>query len=395
MTSIKYLTEVMPVGKDEMLTEARADKLVSAKRHPTLEACLAATVKVVERHAISGAASLVHDELAEALQDHVDIFGDRAAAKDPDDWDTQLDAAIEDILTPYSDVLSADWMAKSTIDSGMWQENGVDNLSKSFGKEVFKQLCWHHGDKDNPGRVKQPAQILANAGILQSDVMSAFGDRIGTAGAPPASEDDVHEANQEQADMATIESLIPKMRASIDVDEIDLDELEGLCDSDDILAQSSASRLGLDAEDIAPFQMYALNHGSDAAVAHVAELLRTYEEPEYETELELPGAPVAAPVPPAGVPAPPAPTPPTAAAQVTGKTQALVILKEHCGVDISTLAATAGVSRGTFNNMLKGTSEWKAEGDAVARVRETYVAEINALLQGLAVIDGTQPMAVS
>lgn len=393
MTSIKYLTEVLTVSKDDMLAEAKADKLVSAKRRPTLEACLAATVKVVERHAIAGAAALVHDELAEALQDHVDIFGDRAAAKDPDDWDTALDTAIEDVLTPYSDVLSADWMAKATIDSGMWQENGVDSLSKSFGKEVFKELCWHHGDRDNPGRIKQPAQILANAGVLQSDVMSAFGDRIGSASPPPASEDDVHEANQEQADMATIESLIPKMLASIDVAELDMDELEGLCDSDDIIAHSSASRLGLDPEDVAPFQMYALNQGSDAAVAHVAALLLNYEEPEYETELELPGAPAAAPLPPANVPTPPAPKPP-AAAPVTGKTQALVILKEHCGVDISTLAATAGVSRGTFNNMLKGTSEWKAEGDAVARVRETYVAEINALLQGLAVLDGTQPMAV-
>lgn len=369
MASIQYLTEIAG-GKAAILEQAAADPKIAKKRKPDQDQVVIAVVKVVERRSIAGAADLVRDDLQEALDTYLLVQGDRFMADDPDEWDSGLDDKVEAIFAPYNDVLSSDFLATATIDSGLAVEVGVEAVAQKFGKEVYKQLCWLAGDKDTPGKLKQPLQILTSAGILTSDILGHFGDRIATSEAPV-----VETPAEIAAEAATLDASINTMRkwlADNFVSAVDPDLLGNLVDSDDTLSQGAATQLGLSPADAVAFQMLAMDKGDAGAVEYIQQQLSF----DYVDE-------------PAAVPAPPSPPKPVAS-KGTGPrmNDVLHALKAHGGTALNDLATLVGVSRGTLNNYLNDKTDWTPDDDVKGRVMARIEEHMAGMMSARALLEG-------
>lgn len=373
MASIQYITEIAG-GKDAILAEAATDPKIAKKRKPDADQCAMAVLKVVEKRSIEGAASLVQDELQEALDAYIIDQGERDWFEDKDEWDSGLDDRVEAVYKDYNDILSADFLATATIDSGLHVENGVANAAKAFGKEVYKQLCWQAGTKDIPGKIKQPMQILASAGIVMSDVLGYFADRI-----DGGSQQEAAEPVQEQtvAEVSDFNECMARIRAAGLVD-LAVEVAANLVDSDDALAQGAATQVGLDAEDAVTFQMLAMDMGEDAAIEHVIATLKSGAEYVDDTP-----APPAAPA--SSVPPPPPAAPAAKSAVALNKIAQLA--SAHGGTASGDLATLAGVSRATWNNYLNDKSEWKPDADAIGRIRGNIEGHMKGLQEALDILD--------
>ena len=74
--------------------------------------------------------------------------------------------------------------------------------------------------------------------------------------------------------------------------------------------------------------------------------------------------------------------------------QVLAALKAN-GVADTAMAERLGVSRSTYTNYCKGKTVFAPDDEQVATVRGEVILRANELLAALAVIDGTEQMAVS
>lgn len=367
MASIQYLTEIAG-GKAAILEQAAADPKIAKKRKPDQDQVVIAVVKVVERRSIAGAADLVRDDLQEALDTYLLVQGDRFMADDPDEWDSGLDDKVEAIFAPYNDVLSSDFLATATIDSGLAAEVGVEAVAQKFGKEVYKQLCWLAGDKDTPGKLKQPLQILTSAGILTSDILGHFGDRISTSATPEPVAETPEEA---KAEASTLEAAVRGIRGQVVYDD---DTLSNLIDSDDIIAGSAAVQLGLTPDMALPFQMLAFDIGDAAAVEKIKEMLSV--DYEYIGEPTVPAPP-------------PVPTPPKAGkGDGPRMNDVLHALKAHGGTALNDLATLVGVSRGTLNNYLNDKTDWTPDDDVRGRVLLRIEEHMAGMMSARALLEG-------
>lgn len=383
--SIEYITEVAG-GKDAILAEAAQDPKIAKKRKPDQDQVAMAVLKVVEKRAIAGAADLVRDELSTFLDAYKQLNDERFMADDPDEWDSGLDDKVELVFQPYNDVLSADFLATATIDAHLEEEGGVERVAMAFGKEVYKQLCWQAGDKDVPGKIKQPMQILASAGILTSHILGYFEDRIVKTSAV-AAEPEV-DIQQEQREVAALNDLIRQMiAAGVTADTADVEVLANLVDSDDTLSSGAAQQVGLSPDDAVAFQMLSLDMDEEAAVQHIVALLREVEgwqgstaEPATGDEYDYIGEAPAPVVPPP----PPAPS----AKSAVGLNDVLVLMQAHGGTGAADAATLVGVSRATFNNYINGKSEWKPDDEAKQRVFDEIERHIQGLMSARALLDG-------
>ena len=399
MASIQYLTEIAG-GSKAILEAAAADPKIAKKRKPDLDQVAIAVLKVVEQRSIAGAADLVRDGLQEALDTYLLTAGDRFMADDPDEWDSGLDDKVEEVFAPYNDVLSADFLATATIDSGLHVENGVDNVANKFGKEIYKQLCWMAGDRDRPGKIKQPMQILASAGILTSDILGYFADRI----EQPINAAPEPDAQQEKAEAMQLDIAINQLRLFVQNENfglpIDPEMLGNLVDSDDVIAQGAATQLGLPADAAISFQMLAFDKGDTGAIEYVTEqLAQPYVEPGVEA-LEAIAATKPAYVegpdsaPPAGYDVSIPPPPPVASTPKAGKgdgprmNDVLKTLKEHGGTTLNDMALIVGVSRGTYNNYLNDKTDWQPDDEAKQRVMDKIEEHMQAMMNARALLEG-------
>lgn len=387
--SIEHLTEICGPSAD-VFTDAAQDVKIAPKKKPTLEAVLTAIVKAVERRAVAGAAALIRDDLEECYEMHVLMRGDHeAAAAQGDDpleaWETALDEAVETLISPYKDVLSNDWLGRETIDTRLWEEGALDTFATSFGKEVFKQLCWQDGKpEEGGGKPKTPAKILASAGITTSAVLGQFGDRISKAEGGNRDDGSAATAAQPQAEPTELDTVLDtifeRVGADFDIEGIQ-EELTLVFDDDDLLAKGAAQRLGIEDEgDINTLQLLGLNEGDGAAKAVIDGLLarKTGAAAAPAAPKRGAGRKPAAET-PAGDPIP---------------TEVLALLAAHGGTPNAQMAEKVGVSRATYANYATGKTQLVPTDDQRAALRSEVVAHVNGLLQALAQIDGAEPMAV-
>lgn len=387
MASIQYIGEIAG-GKDAILAQAALDPKIAKKRKPDLDQVSLAVVKVVEQRCIAGAANLVREDLQDALDTYKLIVGDRFMADDPDEWDSGLDDKVEEIFQPYNDVLSADFLATATIDSGLWLDNGVDTVANKFGKEVYRSLAWLAGDRDRPGKIKQPMQILASASILTSDILGYFADRIEqptSYGESPGTT--AMNAIQEFKEAMQLDIAINQLRLwMLDnfTTAIDPEMLGNLVDSDDVIAQGAATQLGLPADAAISFQMLAFDKGDKGAVEYVQEQLALDYAPGGPAET------MADAVYDTAIPPPPAVASAPKAAKGDGPrmNEVLQVLKEHGGTTLNDMALIVGVSRGTYNNYLNDKTDWQPDDEAKQRVLDKIEEHMQAMMSARALLEG-------
>lgn len=378
MPSITYISEIAGYP-DAIFSEAANDPKIAPKKKPNADACVTAVLKATEKLALAGASALVRDDLQYAYDMYALTAGERptdpALATLATEWDSGLDDEVENLFEPYQDVLSADWLAKNTIDTRTYEEDGVEKLAQSFAKEVWKTLTWQLGDDVTPGQGKSPLQILSATGITRNDVEQRFSDRIGPgAQATPQlpSEPD------QQTGLAMVGTHLRAMRDAAGWRPLQIaDELNNVLSGDDILVEGAAQRAGFSHDHVNIIQMLGVEQGDDAA-------LRTLFTAMEGMEL------LDAPPPPPAVP-----PEQQGAGDGTDYSDTLVALREHGGGTADELAVAAGISRATLTNIIKGKAKWKPDTEAKARVRNLTVAHYNALAKALAQLDGDTYAEVS
>lgn len=354
--------------KAEIIEQALRNPGLAPKRKPTIDQAMKAVASQVEFAAMQN----VQQRVLPLIQDMYDMytltngeFEDAEVGGDiaPDEYSSGLDDALEKVLEPFEPHLSADWLGRNTIDTRLWDDNAIVTLSQGVAKEVFKQLSYG----------KTPAQVLANAGIVQADVEIFFAQHLAQ-----------YETPKGKQAMATAiadssEDIAAKIKAHVgdDFDQMTVyDDIALACDDDEILANSAGKRLGLSEHEVQALQMVALEYG-DSTADHVIELIGKVSKPKAEKRKDA--------------------APKKEAAKANGAVDAnvLVLMKNHGATKDTEMSSTLGVSRATYNNWLNGKNQFTPDGDQYQALREELVKNVNGLLEALALLDGTEQMEVS
>lgn len=379
--SLQYLTEVCGPA-DDIFAEAAGNPKIAAKKAPTLEAVLTAVVKVVEKRSVEGAANLIREDLQDMYDMYTITNGDRPQPETAHDepviaareaWDTGLDDRVEALFTPeYGNVLSNDWLANNTIDTRLNEEGGVDRLADAFGKEVYKQLCWQTGEAaTGGGKMKSPAQILANAGITQSAVIGYFADRLSTEeGGNRSIDATIYADLAAPTETSEIDVVMDKVFEHVGIDyDVDgvRDELELVLDDDEVLSAGAAGRIGLvDVADIYAVQRFGLDRGAETLDVLSAMLL--------DRSLAAKDGPKAT-----GKPSRKADAPKGDAIDPL----VLSLLQQHSAVPAAKMAERIGVSRATYNNYVNGKTQLVPDNEQRATIRTQIEADLNGLQNAL------------
>lgn len=363
--------------KSEVIDRAMATPAMSPKRKPTIEQAMKAVMGEVEKTATATMANMV----LPLLQDVYDMYTltngeyeDATVGGDiaPDEFSEWLDNAVEHVLEPFNQYLSADWLARNTIDTQLWEKDAVSKLAASLGREVFKQVSYG----------KTPAQVLSSAGIMTADVEIILEQHL--ASNPKKEKAMADDAN------ASAEDIAAKIKAHIgtDYDRMEVyGDLELLVDDDEILAGGAGKRLGLSGSDIDAVQMVVLELGEDT-VDHLNELIENASD-----KAEKPKRTSAKSKASANADKASAPKPATTADGVDPNV--LALMKAHGSTQDTKISAALGVSRATYNNWLNAKNVFAPDADQLSTLRDELVGNINGLLEALALLDGTEAMAVS
>jgi DNA-binding transcriptional regulator YdaS (Cro superfamily) len=353
--------ENLIADKDTILTSAMQHPACAPKRKPTIETALKAVVSTLEMAAIAA----ITDKYMPLLNDMYDMYEidngeyDTVDPEARDGWSSGMDDVVEQIIEPLTPVLSADWLARNTIDTRLWEKDAITKFVRSMGLEVFKQLSYG----------KEPGQVLSNAGITRADVQLYLDEHM----KPKSTEELAVMAEQVSEDITRVIATIHAQVGS-DFDLMDVSsDLETLLDDDEILSGSAASRLGLDQAGIDAAQMFALDYTAEDAAAKLLDMLQNYK-PGGEAPKRT-----NAPRPPKGEPA--------VASDFNGAT-VLGLVKDHSAVKETELAAALGVSRSTFVNWCNGKTEFKPDAAQKETLRNRIVADVNGLAEALCAIDG-------
>jgi hypothetical protein len=361
-------------GKDALLAEAFVDPKLHPKKSPTIETALRVVNDLVKKRALLQLQNEIHIDVLDKVAmyeinngEYADIPGEAAGARS--DYESGMDDQVEAAMEKYDEYLSADWLGRNTIDTGLWESTEEDRtpiakFAQSAAKEIWKQLTHD----------KTPAQILSNAGIVQDDVQA----HLDTRHTPTESD-----MPKEQKDFDT---LVGQIKAHIGGGFGTMavyEDLETIFEDDEVLAQSAGNRLGLSKDDIVTLEMAVLMADVDDPADYVLEAVnvakpgkkgakKPAKKPEAETPAEeAPEAPEEGAVPP----------------------HVLTALK-HCGVGDTAMAEALGVSRSTLVNYHKGKTAFKPDGDQANTVRQEIVERTNRLLAALAALDGTEAQEV-
>lgn len=362
-----YIEELIG-DKGELIEKAMKHPAMSPKRNPSLEQAMKAVMSEVEKTAQSSMANMVLPLFTDMYDMYTLTNGeyeDASAGGDiaPDEYSEGLDNALENLLEPFTQYLSADWMARNTIDTRLWEENAIDKLAASLGREVFKQISYG----------KTPAQVLSSAGIMSSDVEIILEQHL--------TSNPKKEKAMAEATAASAEDIAAKIKAHIGVEYDRMEvygDLELLVDDDEILAGGAGKRLGLNESDVEAVQMIVLEYGENT-VDHLNELLENAKAEKPKRTAKPKADKAAAPAPKGDGVDP----------------NVLVLMKTHGSTQDTKMSSTLGVSRATYNNWLNGKNVFSPDADQFSALRDELVVNINGLLEALALLDGTEAMAVS
>lgn len=369
-------------------------KAKSAKR-PTLDQATKAVVQEVELAVIDHISGELEPVLQEAYDTHVLCHGERDDSEVPDEWDDMVDELTEEAITPYTSMLSQDWLGRHTIGTAFHLEGGINKFCAALGREYFKQLTYD----SELGSSKSPAKILSSAGITSQDIEA----RLEIHNNPSKEESEA----MTQAQNEELEAVLTKIAAHVgeDHDILAVDEdLDLASDEDPILAGGAAARLGIEETDLAILQTERVINGPEAVEAmhdRINELAKAGKKPASKTTKAKKSAEPKAP------PAPKATKKPAkapeivdndplgvgAAAQGKISAETLTTLKD-CGGKDAELALGVGVSRATYNNYVNGKSEFTPTPEQHTFIRQEVVDRINALYAALAELDGTEAETV-
>ena len=241
-----YVQDFLPAKEDVL---AKALQLPKA-RNGDVEAVMRVVGDVVRAEAVQRIEKEVSIDLMDAVVMYEITNGDYKDIPEGDEHERQrheyesgMDDAVEAAFGKYEDELSQDWLGRETINTGLWESteddrSAVEKLAKSAAKEIWKQLTYD----------KTPAQILASAGIVKTDVASAMETR--------------NEEGNPVTEQSDLEGVIARIHKHVgkDFDQLSVyEDLQTICEEDDeILASSSASRLGLTEADVNTLQIAAI-----------------------------------------------------------------------------------------------------------------------------------------
>lgn len=358
--------------KQTVLERAFQSPKLSPKKTPTAEMALRVIGDTAKKLFIENGTRELHIDILDAVSIYEVTNGDYSEIPDGDehkgvrdDYESGIDDAIEAALEKYDDYLSANWLGVNTIDTQCWESDperkAVEALALSAAKEIYKNLTAD----------KTPAQAIASAGITTQDVEDALKDHL-------AKGPDTMDANTDSQVMI-IEKMATYLGKDFDqmavYDDIDM----SINEDDDILANAAAARLGLDEADRESLQVEALAFEDDPA-NDIILLVQAFKP--------VSGRKKAAAAKKAKADA--------KQAEAQGGIDSAILsgLKE-CGVGDTAMAESLGVSRSTYTNYIKGKTAFSPDNDQYTLLREELVTRANLLLNGLALLDGTEPLAVA
>lgn len=364
-----YLQEYIG-DKDAVLSEAMRHPGMSPKRKPTIDTAMKCVVATLEFMVAKNIRAVYEPQVQELYEFYCLENGefDTIPEDQRDDWGSGIDDKVEALFEPLQATLSADWLARYTIDTHLEVEGGCAKLAEALGKEVFKQLAYG----------KEPGQVLSNAGIMRTDVEIYFEQHM----QPKSQEETKAMADDTVNELARVIATI-KAHIGEDYDELDVrSDLESICDDDEILQGAGASRLGLSEADLQIVQLYSLDEGESEAVDAMFNMIKA-DAPAAAVPPPPPGAPVPTPMAPAVPAAPKAQT-------ATGfdAKYVLTMLKEHSAVKETELAAEIGVSRSTFVNYGNGKTPFAPTQEQLTTLRNRVLEDLNGLYGALCNIDG-------
>lgn len=347
-----------------VLDTAFASPKLNPKKAPDIETALRVVNDTVAKQAVAGIAKEVLIDLMDAVAmyeinngDYSDIPDEASHARG--DYESGMDDAVEASFEKWDEYLSADWLGKNTIDTGVWNSTDgdrtiVENLAASAAKEIFKQMTHE----------KTPAQALANAGITRADIEARLAQNP-------------EERKETMADATDLDGVIEKIKTHVgkDFDQMAVyEDIEMIVeDEDEILSGSAASRLGLSQGDMEALQLAALD--MDDAPSEIVELIGAFKPKSGRAvKKEEKAAKAEA----------------KADAEQNGLDPSIFSSLKECGAGDTAMAEALGVSRSTYTNYCKGKTFLVPDEDQYAHIREQIVDKANMMLAALAALDGTE-----
>lgn len=365
-------------------------KARSAKR-PSLDTAIKCVLQIIEDLVAAHIASAVEPIVQEMYDTQVMLVGERDESDDVQDWDDAMDELLEEAISPYNEMLSADWLAKATIGSALHEENAIQEFADSLGREYYNTLI-HDNEERKP---KSAAKIMSSAGITQAQVETALALHNNN----PTEEE---KENMETTDNSELQAVIDKAAAHLGdgYDELTIyDDLDLVSDEDDGLAFGAGARLGLEEQDVRVLQALRLEHEGDtpdilhklleAAVLALKDGKKPKKAPLSKKIKE--SEENQTPAPKKGKKSKkeePADKPESV---IDGTV--LSALK-MCGGNDSELAQAIGVSRATYNSYANGKVDFALTETQEGVIREAVVTRLNVLHEALAKIDGGEPEVV-
>lgn len=373
---------------------AELEKEITHIASPSIEDCMQIAADIVRAKAIAYLKDWIYPSLHGMWINYCIETGEPPADDEKlyikDSWADGLDDHLERFCEPHRWLLSSSWLATATIGNQLYNEQALKAWADAFAVEVYKNVTFKHSEdpSNDEGEPKTPAQILSAVGVLGKDIQAMLATRT----KPTVKQVEEHR-------MSTLQETVTKANTWITMTGMNdgqiMQLLDNASDSDDGLAASGVSSLGCTMEDVAQFrmlrstmtleQMLGVVKGGLAPQAQPAALPPIPAPPVvHATGAQLASllppipAPVPASLPPSlppvplngtvmpPIPTPAAPTeaPPAPAKRGRGGSKAepgnavparcLAILKDNTGLKTEELGAGLGVSRGTFDNYVKG-----------------------------------------
>jgi len=380
-------------GPAAVLDALLQDKTVKTAKVVNPQVALVIARGIVEQSCLDNLSNLIQPVLQDAYDMHVLTYGPYEACTDMnarDEWTDAQDNAVDAALQPYTGCVTASWYGVAAIDTRLHmppadgKPDEITALSKSFAKEAWRVLT-HYMDKKGEDKydveIKQLTsdEILAAAGIQRTDIEQLLATR------PEPTQEDIKAVSEQQA--ADLDEALATMKEFIEIAGMDeataVSLLENALDSDDTIALSGLTQLGLGMEHKNALDVFAMAAQGD----DVAEAL-------YELAMEGDGdadpAAVVQPPPAAAAPAAPPPAPvatsaPPPAAKPGAKSGAVGsippaafgILRSHVKAKDEDMAAVIGVSRQTYINYSKPDAKTHFMPDPVQRATLVKIIDDN------------------
>lgn len=358
-----------------------------SKKRPDIDAALKAVINQVEYAVAAEIAAQVEAKVQEAYEGHLLLHGEHADAADGDEWELEVDEMVEREIEEWTPFLSADWLGRNTIGTGLHLPDGVKEFAIRLGREYYEGLV----------SLKTPAQILSSAGITKADVEARLEKHIN----PTEQEIETMTAQQTEELQAVSEKIAAHIGKDFDTMTV-YDDIDLASDDDDGLAFGAAARLGLEEEDVRTLQGERLMHGTDIMdivlkqIEGINESSGKRKKPAAKKAAEQE---IDAPRPPKPKAEKPAKAPKKVVedeeAESEGNISVAVLqaLKE-CGAKDDTMAKGIGTSRATYNNYANAKAPFEPTPEQLQFVRDEIVERLNKLHEALATIDGTEAEVV-